>query len=326
MRILVIGGTGFVGRHVVRRLARSGHAVTVFHRDTTRTDLPDGVATLLGDRDALAAHAAAFCRLAPDVVLDVIPYTEQQARDLVNAFRELAGRLVIISSGDVYRNYDGLRGHGTAPPDPVPLAEDAPLRTSRHPYRGDEAVAGFLYRDEYDKILVEQAVMGASGISSTVLRLPAVYGPGGQQHRLWPYLKRVDDGRPALHLGEVQARWCWTRGYVENVAASIALAVTDEQAAGRVYNVGPLETLTEQAWVEAIGAAVGWTSEVVTVPDEHLPEHLRQDIDRRYHLALDTRRIHDELGIAEPVSHDEALRRAIAWERAHPPEGTSPPE
>ena len=80
--------------------------------------------------------------------------------------------------------------------------------------------------------------MGAPDLLGTVLRLPAVYGPGDYQHRLFAYVKRMDDWRPAVLLGEGMASWRWTHGYVEDMASAIALAVTDERAAERVYNVG----------------------------------------------------------------------------------------
>jgi nucleoside-diphosphate-sugar epimerase len=320
MRVLAIGATGFLGPPVVRRLAAQGHEVAVLHRGWTPADLPEGVTAILGNRDALDRVRPEIRRLAPEVVLDVVPYTEPQARGLVEALRGLAGRLVAVSSADVYRNYDGLRGKPTAPPDPVPLAEDAPLRETRYPYRG----AGLPFADDYDKLLVERVVMGEPELPGTVLRLPAVYGPGDRQRRLRPYLRRMDDGRPAILLGEAQAGWRWTRGYVENVAAAVALAVADARAAGRVYNVGEEPAPTERAWVEQIGAAAGWAGAVVTVPDAALPEPLRAPFDWRYDLATDTRRIRDELGYVEPVPLSEALARTVAWERAQPAEGEPP--
>ena len=68
--------------------------------------------------------------------------------------------------------------------------------------------------------------MGTAGLPGTVLRLPTVYGPGDYQHRLFEYLKRMDDGRPAIPLGEGVASWRWTHGYVEDVALAVVLAVT----------------------------------------------------------------------------------------------------
>jgi nucleoside-diphosphate-sugar epimerase len=178
--------------------------------------------------------------------------------------------------------------------------------------------------DDYDKILVERTVMGAPDLAGTVLRLPMVYGPRDGQHRLFEYLKRMDDGRPAILLEQGLARWRWTRGYVENVAAAIALAVADEQASGRIYNVGEVEALSTADWVRKIGAAAGWKGQVCVVAEERLPDRLRPGIHTEHHLVTDSTRIRKELGYAESVSQDEALRRTVAWQRAHPPEKIDP--
>lgn len=103
MRILVIGGTGFVGLWVVRQLHEAGHRVVVFHRGKTTADLPAGVDQLHGDRAQIAEFAVDFRRLAPDVALDMVPMTERDARSVVDSFRGVASRLVAISSADVYR-------------------------------------------------------------------------------------------------------------------------------------------------------------------------------------------------------------------------------
>jgi nucleoside-diphosphate-sugar epimerase len=314
MRVLAIGATGFLGPHIVRRLVRSGHEVAVLHRGRTDADLPAGVTRIVGDRGALARALPEVGRFGPEVVLDVVPYTERQARAVADVFGGLAWRLVALSSADVYRNYDGLRGRSSAPPDPTPLAEGAPLRETRFPYRG--AGLGETWAEDYDKIPVERVVLGTPGLTGTVLRLPAVWGPGDRQRRLRPYLQRMDDGRPAVLLSHAQAGWRWTRGYVENVAAAVALAVADDRAAGRVYNVGERSAPTEREWVAAIGRAVGWAGRVVAVPAERLPRPLRQPLDFRYGLATDTGRIREELGFEEPVALGESLARTASWERS----------
>ena len=315
MTILTIGATGFIGPHLVRHLVRQGHEVVVFHRGTTDADLPDAVRALHGDRNALADHRDAFASAAPDVVIDVVPYTEAQVRQAVGVFGGLADRLVAVSSSDVYRNYDGWSGVSDHDPDPVPLDEAAPLREDLYPYRGYDEL-DFEYADDYDKILVERVVMNASTLAATVLRLPAVYGPGNAQHRLAPHLRRMDDGRPAILMAEGQADWRWTHGYVENVAAAVATAATDERAAGRTYNVGEAETPTAAERVRRLARVVGWEGDVVPVPASDLPEHLQVPGNWKYELATDTRSLRDDLDYEAPVGADEALRRTVEWERA----------
>ncbi|MEX1253853.1 MAG: NAD-dependent epimerase/dehydratase family protein [Dehalococcoidia bacterium] len=253
MRILVIGGTRFIGPPVVRRLVGLGHSIAVFHRGETEAGLPSEVEHLHGARARLPDLRDAVRRFGPDVALDMAAYTEGEARIALDAVRGVPLRIVAVSSMDVYRAYGRFHGTEPGPPEPVPLTEDAPLRERLYPYRGEGRGL-----DDYEKLLVERAVMSSPDVAGTVLRLPMVYGPADYQHRLFIDLKRMDDGRPAIVLADDVARRRWTRGYVGDVAAAIALATTDERAAGRVYNVGDAEALTYAGWVESLGRAAGW--------------------------------------------------------------------
>ena len=115
-------------------------------------------------------------------------------------------------------------------------------------------------------------------------------------------------------LDEGMARWKCPRGYVENVASTIALAVMDDRAESRIYNVAESAAFTEAEWVRAIGQVVGWRGEIVTVPSGRIPLSYRveQSID------IDSGRIRRELGYAEEVGSRDALERTVVWERAHP--------
>ncbi|MGH2516660.1 MAG: NAD-dependent epimerase/dehydratase family protein [Ktedonobacterales bacterium] len=333
MRILVIGGTNFIGPYVVRRLAEQSHALTLFHRGplaanapkgrfargAEHPDLPDGVQHIYGDRERLADYASDLRAISPEVVLDMIPQNDDDARAVQTLFRGVARRTVAISSQDVYRAYGRLLRTEPGPPDPLPLTEESPLRERMY------AQAGMLPGAErYEKILAERVYLAGAALPGTILRLPAVYGPGDHQHRVFEYLKRMDDGRNVIVLEDALAGWQWTRGYVENVADAVALAVADDRAAGRIYNVGEPETQTETEWVRAIGAAAGWHGEIVPVPSERLPAAMRFDGDTAQSWVTDSSRIRRELGYVERIPRDEALRRTVAWERAHRPASFDP--
>jgi nucleoside-diphosphate-sugar epimerase len=322
MHVLVLGGTRFIGPDVVRYLVADGHAVTIFHRGQTETDVPPDVRHLHGDRTGLAGYRDDFAHLAPDTVIDMRPLGEADARAVMATFRDIAGRVVAISSADVYRAFGRLLGTEPGPPDPIPLTENAPLREQLFPYRGEQPRAADdpqRAMDDYDKILVERVVRGDPTLPGTILRLPMVYGPRDDQHRFWPYLKRMGDGRPAIILGEDAARWRACRSYVENVAAAIARAATDRRAAGRAYNVAEPQIPTEVELVRELAAAASWRGKVVVVPPENLPPSLAAGGDVSQDLVLDTSRIRHELGYAEPVPRATAILRTIAWEREHPP-------
>jgi nucleoside-diphosphate-sugar epimerase len=317
MRVLLIGGSGFIGPHVAGALERQGHDVVVFHRGTTSARQQ-----IVGDRRALGEHAGVLRAAAPDVVVDLILSSGEQARELNRVFRGATNRVVALSSCDVYRACGILHGSEPGPLEPVPLTERSPLRTALRTYPPEQItmlqqVFGWL-DDEYDKIPVEREILGDPELPGTVLRLPMVYGPGDPLRRFLPVVKRVDDRRPAILFEERFARWRGPRGFVENVAAAIALAAVDERAAGRVYNVGDRESPTELEWAERIASAAGWSGRFVTLPADRMPAHLLMPGNTDQHWTIDTTRIREELGYGEPVAQAEAILRTIEWERANP--------
>ena len=321
MNILVIGGSRFMGAVVVNKLVEAGHRVTVFNRGKASEAVPAGVRHIKGDRNRLKDFKSEFEAFKPEVVLDMMLLNEVQAQELVAVTTGIAGRLVVASSCDVYRNYNQLRRVETGPVAAGRLTEDAPLREILYPYRNMVTdKTDQLY--DYDKILVEKALMADGAPPATVLRLPMVYGPNDYQHRLYSYIKRMTDKRPAIILEPGQADWAVTRGFVVNCAGAICEAVLNAKAAGRIYNVGERVALTERGWVERIGAQLGWSGDIVTPPEDKIPEYLQTGMDWAYSLDVDTSRIRAELGYAEEVDSETALKRTIDWELAHPPEKT----
>jgi nucleoside-diphosphate-sugar epimerase len=319
MNILIVGGTRFIGPGVARRLTGAGHRVTLFHRGSTHAELPDEINHLHGDRCRLLDFADDLQRLEPEIVVDMMLLTESQATDLMTVFSGRAKRVVMISSCDVYRRYDLLRGVETGPVEDGPVDEDAPLRTKYYPYRNMVADKNDRLYD-YDKILAERVVMASGSTPATVLRLPVVYGPNDYQHRFAAYLRRMLDGRPAILVEEGEADWRITRGYSENCAEAVATAALSPSAAGRVYNVGEPKALTELAWIRRIAGVVGWAGQIIRLPNAELPKHLQSDIRSEHHLEVDTARIRDELGFTEPIEAEEALRLTLDWQRQNLPE------
>jgi len=228
VRVLVIGGGGFIGGAVVTRLRELGSDVCTFRRGER--------ADYRGDRRELPRRRDELAGAAPDVVVDVIAYSERDGAESVETFRGVARRLVVLSSQDVYAPYGRLMRHEGGEPAAAPSTESSPLRTSRFPYRamaqGPEDRA-----HDYDKILVEQAASSDPSLPATILRLPFVWGPDDPHRRVGQVLDRLRDGGD-YPIERARASWRWTRGFIEDVAEAIALATTDARASGRTYNVG----------------------------------------------------------------------------------------
>jgi nucleoside-diphosphate-sugar epimerase len=321
VRILVIGGNGFIGSPLLRELRKSGHDIAVFHR---RAASPSGdVRQIQGDRNRLTEHRDEIAQFAPEVVIDLILSSGGQARALMRSLGGIVRRVVAISSMDVYRAWGVLHGVEHGPLEPLPITEDSPLRTTRHLYSSETlkmmaSIFSWL-DDEYDKIAVEEAIMGDAELSGTVLRLPMVYGPGDPLHRFFPLLKRIADGRSFALLADDLARWRGPRGYVENVAHAIAIVATSDRAAGRIYNICEEPTLPELEWQKQIASQMRWTGQFVVLPRAQVPKHLLQPGNAAQHVVVSSERIRSELNYRELVEIREAIQRTIAWEQQNPP-------
>lgn len=295
------------------RLRAAGHAVACFHRGEHDDGRLAGVERLRGDRKAIADHAGALRAWRPDVVVDMVMRGDADARAVQAVFAGHARRLVALSSADVYAAFGRVNGIEPGPPDPAPLGEDAPLRTVRFPYRGKIPGA-----DDYEKILGEEAVLGAATLPGVVLRLPMVYGPGDYQYRFHDWLRRMDDGRPAIPVGAGFGAWRCSTVFVDDVARAIELAATHPAAAG-VYNVAEPDCPSVAEWAARLAATTGWRGRVVEVERARAPEALRGTECDAQPVVLDSGRIRSGLGYAETTSRADALAATIAWQRAHPP-------
>ncbi|MFF7973877.1 NAD-dependent epimerase/dehydratase family protein [Streptomyces sp. NPDC007905] len=183
MRLLVLGGTEFVGRAVVEAALGRGWEVTVFHRGRHRP--PSGARALHGDRaapDGLAALAGDGGTW--DAVVDTWSAGPRAVRDAARLLRGRAGRYVYVSSRSVY-----------AWPWPPEAAEDAPLVEGAAADAGPTDYA----RDKRGGELAAVEAFGAAG--SVLARAGLILGPYENVGRLPWWLTRIARGGPVLAPG-----------------------------------------------------------------------------------------------------------------------------
>lgn len=257
------------------------------------------------DFSSVDSRVAAF---GPDGVVDSCAMTLADVESVVPYLPDVP--CVVLSSQDVYLAYQ-LLSHGGEGEQPVPISEDAAVRTLRYPYRGVFAGAD----DAYDKLDVEPAYLARGG---TVLRLPRVYGPHDGQRREEPLLRRVRAGRAAIPVAA--GTWLWSKGYVDEVAGAV-LAVLDAPAAagGEVFNICESETVSMRRWCEQILAAAGAQhTQLISVPDSEVPDDLRFSVPRRHQLLMSPTKAERLLGWRHRDA-EETIEASVRWHLAHPP-------
>ena len=299
MRVVVLGGTRFVGRAIVDELDRAGHEVLVVHRGHHEPEKVGRVQHLHVDRDQLPAEAEKLRAFRPDGAIDVSSMNARDSAFVIRALPESV-RLVAISSGDVYRAFSSV--HEGIQTDAVPLDENAPLRERR-----------FFVAPDDENLEVEESYLARGGV---VLRLGAVYGEHDYQRRHDFILRRIRAGRPRIPVGS--GVFLFSRCYVGDVAVAARLAI-EHAPPGEVFNVAEASTWSIRLLAERIIEAAGTSTELVRVETDQLPKDLRITGLAGQHLLMDSRKLPSMLGWEE-TDRDEALVRTVEWELAHPPD------
>lgn len=306
MRVLVLGGTWFVGRRIVERLHERGDEVLVVHRGRSAPDPWVPVRQLHTDRHDLVEHADVVRAFAPEAVVDTCAFTAADVDAVLPVLPEVP--TVVLSSQDVYQAFTGLNsGRCEAP---VPLTEDAELRRERYPYRG----AGIAHvPDDYDKLDVEDQWRSRG---ATVLRLPLVYGPHDWQRREDLVLRRLRAGRTRIPIGA--GNLLWTRGYVDDLALGVLAALDTEAARAVTMNLGETQTWPVATWFAQILDAADSDAELVAVPDKVLPAELVLTAAPAQHLVISVARAQAILGW-NPGTPGERVAESVRWHLANPP-------
>jgi nucleoside-diphosphate-sugar epimerase len=307
MRTLVIGGTLFIGREIVRRLAERGHEVTILHR-RDHHDLGPAIKNIRADRGDLPAISRALSDGRFDVVFDVA-YDWQKgttARDVETAARAAASglhRYVFVSSIAAYGPGLELREDASLVPD------DFPNQYAQHKASSERALFG---------------MHAESGFPVTTFRPPFVHGPRQPFYREPFFWDRLLDGRPIIlpDGGDRQTQWV----FVSDLAEACVRSIEVPEASGEAFNVAHVEPLTQRRFVEALAQAAGVSPTFAPVPRAAIGAgggqlvggnlYFGEFLDHPPHVTLieKTPRV---LSLA-PTRLDTALREGFAWYRQQP--------
>lgn len=302
-RVFVLGGSGFVGRHIARRLVDTGWEVTVGSRG--QTPLPQEIADLPHvsfDRREVSALKKAV-GAGVDVLVDVIPYERADAEQLMG-LKDLAGSMVAISTTSVYadeegRTMDEATGEEDAPWMPVPILETQP-----------RAVPG---NDTYStkKVAIEDVLLGQSEVPVTVIRPCAIYGPGDTQCREWFFVKRALDRRPFVLLADKGESMFHTTS-VHNLAEMVRLAA--ENPVIGAFNCGDPDPPDVLRIARSITAALGhaW-DEVLLAREASRDWRVRNPWGGFHPWLVATDKARRELGYEPVTTYDQAIVGTVEW-------------
>ncbi len=305
MKVIVFGGTRFIGRAIVEELAGAGHDLLIVHRGKLEpADMP-AVQHLHIEREELAAHRKELAGFRPEAAIDCRALTRTDAEAVLDALPS-GVRLVVISSIDVYRAFGALNQDRET--EPFPLDETSAVRPTRYPYR--DLMPGM---EQYDKLDVEDVYLPRG---ATSVRLPMVYGEHDYQLRQEFILRRVRAGRSRIPFGS--GMWLHSVAYVRDVARGVHLVLKTPAVAGEVLNLCDESTYSMRMWSQMILDAAGSNAELIRVADELLPEDLKPTGTMSQHILVTAQKARSMLGWTTPDPKD-SLRNSVRWHLANPP-------
>ena len=181
MSILILGGTGFIGPHVVRHALARGHQITLFNRGRTNTHLFPEVEKLVGDRnsDLTALEGRRW-----DAVLDNSGYTPHQVGLSVDLLKGATDQYLFTSTRAVYTDFTA-----------AVMDEDAPIGPTDLPESEWTAYGPA-------KVLAERVVEEGFGARTLIVRPPVIVGPGDRSDRFTYWPDRIDAGGDVLVQGD----------------------------------------------------------------------------------------------------------------------------
>ena len=301
-RVLVIGGTLFIGRALVEQLLARGDKVVIMHRGKG-TPFDGRVREIRCDRNDIPGVQAALAGERFEVVYDnVYDWQRGTTAEQVTAAARGAGeglrRYVFTSSVAAYAG--GLD-----------LDEDAPLARAGHPNPYG------LQKAESERALF--ALQQAGGPSVSTLRPAFVYGRYNAFDREAFFWDRIRAGRPVIIPGDGARLMQWVKA--DDVALAAIAAADSSEASGRAYNLANYPPVTQVEFVEALARAADRPVRLVHVPRErieaaggglmHPPFYFGVYLDLPP-LTIRTERVRTELGL-ELVPLEEGLRETYRW-------------
>jgi nucleoside-diphosphate-sugar epimerase len=258
MKILVIGGTGFISSQLVRSLLRANHHVAILTRGQTRS--PDlqhpKLAALIADRRNESAMRNTVGNRTFDAVYDMVAYRPEDSRSAVEVFRGRVGRFIHCSTISVYMVSYEVQPPITEDQDRGALMEFFPHNPFGMAYGIDKRACERVLWDAHH----------ATAFPVSMLRATYVCGPGDPSKRDYFWIERILDGGPLLVPGSGEC--AFQSVCIEDVAQAFVRLLDVPRSIGEAYNVAGEEVFSLNDYLRALGRLLGRKPELVHVDQD----------------------------------------------------------
>ena len=299
MKILIIGGTRFLGKHLTEALLKGNQEVTLLNRGTARNTFPfyEDVEWIVCDRHDEDKFKSLLKTRSFDVIIDLCAYVPGDVELVVEVFRDRIGKYIFCSSMAVAQN----REYDERLMLPIKNRRLFPI-TSTNSYAYNKS--------QIEEYLVEQ--FDKNGFPFISLRPAEINGQG--EVREWYYLERIKNGRPRILIpgtGENLVQ----PAYIDDIIQGFLLAIVKNNAIGECYNITGEEMISLNDYLKLAAELIGQKIRIVNIP-YHIFKNLTSTkyyfpFCYKYSFVASIEKIKNELGYQPEVGIREGIRKTL---------------
>jgi 2'-hydroxyisoflavone reductase len=260
-KLLILGGTGFIGPHMVRYALGRGHEVTIFTRGRAETEVPSAVEHLLGDRND--DHTALEGRTW-DIVLDNNARDYRWVQKSTALLEDAVEQYVFVSTASVYADESmGWENAGNVLLAPIVDENSARVEAPEGWKEGDEAPYGFT------KTLSENIAHATFPGRTTVVRPGLIVGPGDPTDRFTYWPLRLDEGGEILAPGNPEHA---NQIIDQRDLTEWIVRLAENGTMGNFNGAGPADRLSMRSMLEQVGSVASNPYELTWITETFLQE------------------------------------------------------
>ena len=253
MKVIVIGGTGCIGKPLVDQLLQANHEVTCYNRSKNAVQFNGNVTIINGDRFNYAEFEATMKPLRFDVVIDMVAFTAEDAASTLRAFGDTVSQYIFTSSAAAYNR----------PVRTLPISVDEPLL-------GDDYADFFPYgykKAKMELMLREKMILGKP---ITIIRPSLTYGVGkkgvGLMRNNYGICSRIIQGKPVVVCGDGTTPYTFT--FASDLVRAYVGAVGNPLTLRQYYHATSEEVTTWDDFYIEFGKIVGVEPKIIHIPSE----------------------------------------------------------
>ena len=269
MKVLVIGGTRYMGKLLVQNLLNEGHDVSIISRGNQQPNWWNQIKHIKADRSNKKELESGLKGMEFDWVYDSQAYRKEHVEDFGNLMNGRVGKYLFVSTGSIYSKWD----YGTPEEALLDFELNIPFKENQVnwddlPYDYDPKELEYGARKRHcEKWIIENFEM-----PYVIMRIPAIMGEDDPTGRIWWWIQRIADNRGIVVPNKVENPFRTL--YSGDAAQAFLDSKKSDKTINQVYHIASHEIFTPRSWVRILSGILNTAPKIFLVPSIFAEKHL----------------------------------------------------